>query len=127
MGTKGGYDETLEGEALRASIVQFAENISSQLNKKLWSCMVADVSGDDIYLNVGQESGINAGARLDCYRQGAEIRDPSSNLVIGHKEDYIGLAEVQRYCGDAGGCSIAKLVKAAGPNAKAKDICRLAK
>ncbi|MBU2574877.1 MAG: CsgG/HfaB family protein [Elusimicrobia bacterium] len=127
MGTKGGYDETLEGEALRASIVQFAENISSQLNKKAWSCMVADASGEELYLNVGQESGINVGARLNCYHQGAEIRDPGSNLVIGHKEDYIGMAEVQRYCGETGGCSIAKLVKATGVNARAKDICRLAK
>ena len=127
MGTKGGYDETLEGEALRASIVQFVTNIDSQLNKKPWSCMIADVSGEDIYLNAGHDSGLNVGAGLDCYSQGAEIRDPSSNLVIGHREEYLGAAEVQRYCGDSGDCSIAKLVKAAGGSPKAKDICRLAK
>ena len=65
--------------------------------------------------------------KLDCYRQGAEIRDPGSNLVIGHREEYLGLAEVQRYCGDSGDCAIAKLLRSSGAGAKAKDICRLAK
>ena len=127
MGTKGGYDETLEGEALRASIVQFVSNIDSQLNKKAWSCMVADASGEDIYLNAGRDSGVDVGEKLDCYSLGAEIRDPGSNLVIGHREEYLGSVEVQRYCGDTGDCSIARLVKAAGGSPKAKDLCRLVK
>ncbi|MDA8243728.1 MAG: hypothetical protein M0025_06360 [Elusimicrobia bacterium] len=127
MGTKGGYDETLEGEALRAAVVQFVTNIASQLNKKPWSCMIADASGEELYLNAGQDSGVEEGLELDCYRQGAEIRDPRSNLVIGHREQYLGRAEVERYCGESGDCSIAKLAKAAGPSPKAGDICRLAK
>lgn len=126
MGTKGGYDETLEGEALRAALVQFVENAASQLNKKAWSCMVADASGDELYLNAGQDSGLETGVKLDCYRQGAEIRDPRSNQVIGHREEYLGRAEVERYCGEGGDCAVARMGKANG-SAKAKDICRLAK
>lgn len=127
MGTKGGYDETLEGEALRAALVQFVTNIASQLNKKAWSCMVADAAGGELYLNAGQDSGVKEGMELDCYRQGAEIRDPRSNLVIGHREEYIGRAEVQRYCGEGGDCSIARVTKNGGAGAKAGDVCRLAK
>ena len=125
MGTKGGYDETLEGEALRAAVVQFVTNIASQLNKKPWSCMVADSSGDELYLNAGQDSGVEPGLKLDCYRQGAEIRDPRSNLVIGHREQYIGRAEVERYCGEGGDCSVARITKDGGASAKSGDICRL--
>ncbi len=127
MGTKGGYDETIEGEALRAAIVQFVTNIDSQLNKKAWSCMVADASGDGIYLNAGQDSGMSVGMKLDCFSQRGEIRDPRSNLVIGHREEYLGMVEIQRYCGDTGDCSIARMINAAGGAPKAKDICRLAK
>jgi len=127
MGTKGGYDETIEGEALRAAIVQFVTNIDSQLNKKPWSCLIAEASGEDIYLNAGHDSGVEIGTKLDCFSQGGEIRDPRSNLVIGRKEEYLGLVEVQRYCGDTGDCSIARLVKAAGGSPKARDICRLAR
>jgi len=127
MGTKGGYDETIEGEALRAAIVQFVTNIDSQLNKKAWSCMIADASGDEIYLNAGQDSGMRVGMKLDCFSQRGEILDPRSNLVIGHREEYLGVVEIQRYCGDTGDCSIARMVNAAGGAPKAKDICRLAK
>ncbi len=127
MGTKGGYDETLEGDALRASIVQFVDNIMNQLNKKPWSCMIADAYENEIYLNAGQESGIKIGTKLKCYHQGAAIRDPGSNLIIGHREKYIGEAEVVRYCGQSGDCSIAKIARGGGASPKKKDICRLAK
>ena len=128
MGTRGGYDETLEGEALRASIVQFVDNISSQLSKKAWSCMIADAVGGEIYLNAGEDSGLKAGMKLDCYKQGDEIRDPSSNLVIGHREEYLGRAEIERYCGSGGDCSIAVIRNLeGGRQPSAKDICRLAK
>lgn len=127
MGTKGGYDETLEGEALRAALVQFVTNIASQLNKKPWSCMIAAASGDQLYLNAGPDSGVEEGMKLDCYRQGAEIRDPRSNLVIGRVEDYLGRAEVEGPCGDSGDCAKARFTKSAGGSAKSGDICRLAK
>ncbi len=127
MGTKGGYDETLEGDALRASLVQFVENISSQLNKKPWSCMIAAAGQEEFYLNAGQDSGVTEGMKLNCYRQGSEIRDPRSNLVIGHVEAYLGGAEVTGACGDSGDCAKAQFTKASGVSPKAGDICRLAK
>lgn len=127
MGTRGGYDETLEGDALRASIVQFVDNIINQVNSKPWSCMIADASGSDVYLNAGQESGLEIGTRLECYHQGAEIRDPRSNLVIGHKEKYIGRVEIMRYCGQGGDCGVARIIKRGGAAPSSGDICRLAK
>ena len=127
MGTKGGYDETLEGEALRAALVQFVANIASQLNKKPWSCMIAAVASEQLYLNAGPDSGVLPGMKLDCFRQGSEIRDPRSNLVIGHVEDYLGRAEVTGPCGDSGDCAKAQFSKSTGASAKAGEICRLGK
>jgi len=126
MGTKGGYDETLEGEALRAAIVKFVDNISNQLNKKPWSAMIADAVGDEIYINAGSDSNIEIGMKLSCYKQGKEIRDPKSNLIIGYREEPLGDYEVIRYCGDSGDCSIAKALTQNGIP-KAGDICRLRK
>ncbi|MBI4656527.1 MAG: hypothetical protein HY746_07265 [Elusimicrobia bacterium] len=127
MGTKGGYDETIEGDALRAAIVQFVDNIISQMNKKQWSCVIADAYDQELYISAGQESGLEIETKLDCYHQGTAIRDPRSKLVIGHREEYIGSVEITRYCGEGGDCSIAKLVKSGSASAKAGDICRLAK
>src|SRR5689334_11935232 len=56
LGTRAGYDETLEGEALRAAIVKFVNNIVDQVAKKPWSCRVADVDGQNAYLNAGHDS-----------------------------------------------------------------------
>lgn len=125
MGTKGGYDETIEGDALRAAIVQFVDNIINQINQKPWSCLIADAYGNEVYLNAGRDSGLEIGQKLACYHQGDEIRDPSSNLVIGHREQYIGEVEIKRYCGQSGDCSVASLVKAAGARPAKKDVCRL--
>lgn len=127
MGTKGGYDETLEGEALRAALVQFVANIASQLNRKPWSCMIAAAAGEQLYLNAGQDSGVTRGMKLDCFKMGAEIRDPRSNLVIGHVEEPLGRAEVTGSCGESGDCAKAQLTRPTGATPKAGDICRLTK
>lgn len=124
MGTKGGYDETIEGEALRAAIVKFVENIVNQLNKKPWSATIADAYGDEIYINAGANSNVNIGLKISCYSQDKEIRDPKSNLIIGYREEYIGDFEIVRYCGERGDCSIAKAIKM-NKSPKSGDICRI--
>ncbi|MBI4056690.1 MAG: hypothetical protein HY399_03985 [Elusimicrobia bacterium] len=125
MGTKGGYDETLEGDALRAAIVQFVDNIISQVNKKPWSCQVAEAIGNQLYLNAGQDSGLEPGMVLECFHLGRAIKDPSSGLIIGHAEDFLGKAKISRYCGQGGDCSIARHEPSGGISPTSGDICRM--
>ncbi|MBP7795367.1 MAG: hypothetical protein KA059_01165 [Elusimicrobiales bacterium] len=124
MGTKGGYDETLEGDALRAAVVKFVDNISKQISKRPWSATIASASNTEIYINAGSDSNISMGMKLSCYRQGKEIIDPSTNMVIGHMENYLGDFEIVRYCGDGGNCSVAKPIKLE-QTPSSGDICRL--
>jgi curli biogenesis system outer membrane secretion channel CsgG len=121
MGNQSKYDETLEGEALRAAIVKFVDNIISQVNKKQWSCLVAAVKSGNVYLNAGQEAGLQLGQKLDVFSQGAEILDPSSGIVLGREEEKIGTLKVASYLGDS--ASIANVISGSTP--KAKDLCRL--
>ncbi|MEW6041699.1 MAG: CsgG/HfaB family protein, partial [Elusimicrobiota bacterium] len=121
LGTSGGYDETLEGDALRAAIVQLVDNIISQVNTKPWSCRVADVDKNNVYLNAGQRSGLKEGAKLKVFHLGREITDPSTGLVIGNVEDEIATIEVKRYFAEDG--SIAELVEGTAPSKN--DICRI--
>ena len=107
LGTRAGYDETLEGEALRAAIVKFVNNIVTQVEKKPWSCRVADVDGQNIYLNAGSESGMKIGQKLIVLRSGKVIKDPTTGLVIGNAEDKIGEMKIVRYFGEDG--SVAQL------------------
>lgn len=120
MGNQSKYDETLEGEALRAAIVKFVDNIISQVNKKPWSCRVAAVKDGKIYLNAGLESGIQLGQKLKAFSQGAEIVDPTTGLVLGQEEEELGTLKVASFFGDNG--AIATVISGSTP--KAKDLCR---
>jgi len=121
LGTKAGYDETLEGEALRAAIVQFVDNIVSQVNTKPWYCKVTKISQDNIYLNAGQQSGIKIGTVLKVYNLGETITDPDTGKILGREETETGEIEVYRYFGENG--SIAKLISGKIP--KEEAICKL--
>jgi curli biogenesis system outer membrane secretion channel CsgG len=126
MGGRGGYDESLAGDTLRAAIVQFTDNIVQQVNKKPWSCRIAAVRNGKLYLNAGPTMGVEKGLQLDCYHLGAEVTDPTTGLVIGHEEVALGRAVVEGPLGDTGEGSVAKLTRATGPEPAARDICRLA-
>jgi curli biogenesis system outer membrane secretion channel CsgG len=121
LGTRSSYDETLEGDALRAAIVKFVNNIIQQVQNKPWSCRVADVDGSSIYLNAGHESNVPLGKKLAAYHIGRAIKDPNTGLVLGNTEDKLGEIKVVRYFGDDG--SVAELVNGSMPSAG--DIVRL--
>lgn len=125
MGTKGGYDETLESKALRAGIVQFIDNIVSQVNKRPWSCRIASVmAGNKVVLNAGVNMGVERGLELECFHLGKKIMDPTTGLLLGYEEQSLGTAKVISQLGDSGEASIA-LIKSGGLRPKVKDICRL--
>lgn len=125
LGGRGGYDETLEGKALRASIVEFVDNIVSQVNKKPWSCRIAAVNQGRLYLNAGVNMGVSNGLKLDCFHLGKEIIDPTTGLVLGNEEVALGRVEVVGSLGETGEGSVAKFVRPTGVSPKARDICRL--
>lgn len=126
LGTKGGYDETLEGKALRAAIVKFTDNIVSQVSRKPWSCRIAAVRGERVYLNAGPTMGVASGLKLDCFRLGKEIMDPTTGLALGHEEEPLGRVKVVGPLGDSGEGSVAEWTGAPSGTAGPKDICRLA-
>lgn len=121
LGTRAGYDESLEQEALRAAIVKFMNNIVVQVEKKPWSCRVADVDGQNIYLNAGSESGMSIGQKLMVLHAGKVIKDPTTGLVIGNAEEKIGEMKVVRFFGEDG--SVAQLTDGKLPSAG--DVARL--
>lgn len=120
LGGKSSYDETLEGEALRAAIVQFMTNLTSQVNTKPWSCRVAAVEDGVVYLNAGAASGLEVGRKLKVFSQGKEIKDPTTGILLGYTEKEIGMIKVDRHFGDDG--SVANVISGSLPEPKA--LCR---
>jgi hypothetical protein len=120
MGTHSGYDEKLEGEALRAAIVKFTDNIISQINKAPWSCRIAEVDGKKVYLDAGRESGLVKGQKLTVYSLGKEIISPTTGLVIGVVETKAGTIEVEDYFGEDGSTALIN-----EGSLKKGDLCKI--
>jgi curli biogenesis system outer membrane secretion channel CsgG len=99
MGTRGSYNEVIEGEALRAAISKLVDNLTSQINRTQWYAKVLDVEGNDVFIGAGTESGLAEGTKLDVFHRGREIRD-ENNLVVGYIEDTLGAMLVDRHAGE---------------------------
>lgn len=123
MGSSGSYNESIEGEALRAAIQKFAGNLTNRLTSIPWTCRVAEVEGRQLYLDAGMRSGLNVGQELEIVKLGAEIKSPSTGLVIGRKESVLGTAKVTEQMGE----DAAKADIISGGTPSAGDLCRLPK
>ncbi len=85
IGGAKGYDETMEGKALRAAISKFIDNLIQRMEAIPWSGKVAAVDGDEITINAGQKTGLLAGDRLRVFGEGREVIDPDTKLSLGRK------------------------------------------
>jgi curli biogenesis system outer membrane secretion channel CsgG len=121
LGSSQSYDEALEGKALRAAIVGFANNVTSRLQQIPWSCRVADLDGPTIYLDAGQRTGLQLGTVMDVVHLGAEIRSPSTGIVIGHKETKLGKIKVSNYMGED--AATGEMIEGSAPSKG--DLCRI--
>ena len=85
IGGAKGYDETLEGKALRAAISQFIDNLIRRMETIPWSGKVAAVDGDEVTINAGQKTGLSVGDRRRVFGEGGEVIDPDTKLSLGRK------------------------------------------
>jgi hypothetical protein len=83
LGQRAGYDETLGQEALRSAITKFMDNLVQQLQNVEWSGRIAMVSGQDVYINAGQDVGLKPGDVLVVQTLGKEIYDPQTKVLLG--------------------------------------------
>ncbi|MBI3621746.1 MAG: hypothetical protein HY208_06105 [Nitrospirae bacterium] len=123
IGQSAGYDETIEGNALRAAIAQFIDNLLQQMTKIEWTGRVAAIQDADVIINAGQKTGLKVGDRLTGYTLGKEVIDPATGLSMGRARGVKrGTLEVTDYFGEDG--SVAKVIDGAG--FEKGDIVRLA-
>lgn len=121
LGSSQSYDESLEGKALRAAIVGFANNVTARLQQIPWSCRVADLDGPTIYLDAGQRTGLKLGTVMDVVHLGAAITSPATGLVIGHKESKLGKIRVSNYMGED--AATGEMIEGSAPSKG--DLCRI--
>jgi curli biogenesis system outer membrane secretion channel CsgG len=122
-GSAGGYDETLEGYAFRSAIVRIMENLVGELGKMSWSCRIAKVANNKIYLNAGLKSNLALNTDLEFYNLGEAIIDPTSGMELGREESLVGYGRVLAHLGED--AAIAELTEGKYP--EIGSIARLKK
>jgi len=123
-GSKASYDSDLRDGALRDALNKAMVNMMHKLGARKWNGRVAQVDGDNLYINAGQKTGLNVGDKLDVFRPGKDIIDPVTKVKLGTTESKIGQATVQQNdIGDSADLSIA--TPNSGTGFKPGDIVKL--
>jgi len=81
------FDSSPLGKAVREAVTNGVKLVADRLSKLPWEARVADVSEVDgkqqVYLNVGNGSGLKVGDTLELREGGEPITDPETGRVIG--------------------------------------------
>lgn len=120
IGSTGGYDEALEGDALKAAVIDVVDNIVQSMNQIPWSCRVAKLSYNAVIIDAGLQSNLQLGILLDVINRGEAIKSYSTGEVLGYMEKIVGTLQVTSYFGENG--AYCKIISNSG--IKEGDICR---
>ena len=93
------FQSTILGEATRLAVDSLmTELVGSatriQENVAAISGLVADVSGDELVINVGSSGGVRVGTEYAVVRPGREIRDPATGRVIRRTTTPVGKIKI---------------------------------
>ena len=93
------FQSTILGEATRLSVDSLVTELTAaatriQENVATISGLVADVSGDEIVINVGTANGVRVGTEYAVVRPGREIRDPATGRVIRRTTTPVGKLKI---------------------------------
>ncbi len=83
------FENSPLGKAVRAAVEDGVRKIVSRTQQVPWEAKIAEVqteNGLTLFLNVGEDSGLQIGDILEVVRLGAEITDPDTGLVLGKVE-----------------------------------------
>jgi len=121
IGGRTGYDETMEGKALRAAISKFIDNLVQRMETIPWTGKIASVEGGEVTVNAGRKTGLRIGDRLQVFGEGREVIDPDTKVSLGRRPGmHKGEIEIVDFFGED--ASIGKVV--AGRGFAVNDIVR---
>jgi curli biogenesis system outer membrane secretion channel CsgG len=88
------------------AVLQAIKQIASKINDiNPLEGTVVSIAGDDIYLDIGTEQGIEPGAKLQIYREGKPIRN-ASGMIIGVQKQQVCTVVVKNVDGNMSICEI---------------------
>jgi hypothetical protein len=88
------FDKTVLGQATRQAIERAVAEIVASSQVVPWTGRVADVAGEQVFLNAGSASGLKAGDRFAVSTVVRELTDPATGVSLGVIEQKLGEVRV---------------------------------
>jgi curli biogenesis system outer membrane secretion channel CsgG len=92
---------TLLGEATRTAVINLVTTLAAAAPKiphtetvTIVAALVADVSGNEVVINVGTSGGVKVGAEYAVLRPGREIRDPATGALLRRTTSSVGRIKI---------------------------------
>lgn len=114
-----GFVTTPLGRASREALTTAVQFIIDKLAASPWEARVIRADGGQIYLNAGEEAGVQSGQTFNLFRASEALIDPASGVNLGTPDKQIGVVRVKSV---APKYAVAELVS--GEAAKRNDIVR---
>jgi curli biogenesis system outer membrane secretion channel CsgG len=92
--TQQNANNTVLGQATRAAFAKAAVFVSQKAAATTWTGLVADVDGNEVYVNIGQTGNVAVGDLFDITRVGRRITDPASGQLLGVTETPVGRIQI---------------------------------
>lgn len=88
-----------QASTVDAAITQATAALADKVKSQPWSCLVAKVEGESVYLNAGYDEGLEKKMVLGIYKEKDKIVDPLTKDVIGFENQKIGKIEISDVLG----------------------------
>jgi curli biogenesis system outer membrane secretion channel CsgG len=82
IGTKAGYDSTLNDKAISAAISKLTSDLLENLLEEPWRSAIVDVQDDDVFIAGGKSQGIRPGDRFEVYVRGKVVKNPQTGTDL---------------------------------------------
>jgi len=113
VGTKAGYDSSLNDKVLDAAITNLASNVIENMLDKPWRSYILGYEDGNLIISGGKSQNIKTGTQFDVMKEGNKIKNPQTNMMITLPGKKIASIKVVMSVGDTAEsevsiCSIVK-------------------
>ena len=82
IGSRAGYDATLNDKALDAAITNLTSRIIENLLDKPWKAYIIGYEDNNLIISGGKLQNIKQGDIFDVYLEGKKVKNPQTNMLI---------------------------------------------
>jgi curli biogenesis system outer membrane secretion channel CsgG len=82
VGTKAGYDSSLNDKVLDAAITNLASNVIENMLDKPWRSYILGYEDGNLIISGGKSQNIKPGTEFDVMKEGKKIKNPQTNMMI---------------------------------------------